>query len=89
MAYNYRASGIKFIGFDGQEIQTFFEQELFDDAQSLIERLAVATGNSPELDPGKITGLFAIVFERDQDGNGVIGLQPGAAINADIINAGN
>ena len=26
MAYNFRASGIKFIGFDGQEIQTFFEQ---------------------------------------------------------------
>lgn len=87
MAYEFRTSGIIFTGFDGIPVQTFFEGELFDDAQSLIERLAVATGNSPELVPGKVTGLFAIVFERDADGNKVIGLQPASPMNADIINS--
>lgn len=86
--YQFRTSGIQFSnGFNDIPVQTFFEEDLFNDAQSLIERLAVATGNSPELEPGKITGSFCIVFERDGDGNGLIGLLPAAPINADIINA--
>ena len=88
MAYNYRASGIKLQGFTG-DIQTFFEGELFDDAQSLIERLSVATGHSPELKPGRIDGVFAIAFTKDKDGNKVIGLEPLGIINADIFNAGD
>ena len=88
MAYNFRPTGQSFDGFR-EKIDTYFEPELFAGAQSLIERLAVATGSSPELKPGRITGLFAIVFEHDKNGNPMIGLEPGAAINADIINAGD
>lgn len=86
--YQFRASGLVVTGFDGMGIQTFYEGELFDAAQALIEKGAVATGNSPELKPGRIEGVFAICIARDGDGNKVFGLQPLNPINADIINAG-
>jgi len=88
MAYEFKPSGVSFQnGFNDVPVATFYEEDLFEDAQLLIEELAVATGNSPALVPGKITGSFCIVFERDRDGNGMIGLLPAAAINADIVNA--
>lgn len=90
MAYNFRPSGEPVAnGFNDIPVQRFLETELYDRAQALIEDLAVATGNSPALDPGKITGSFCIVFDKDAHGNKTIGLLPSAPINADIINAGD
>lgn len=86
--YQFRASGLRITGFDGQGIDTFFEGELFDAAQAVIEKIAVATGNSKDLDPGKIQGVFAICIAKDRDGNKCVGLQPLNPINADLINAG-
>ena len=88
MAYEFKPSGVSFQkGFNHVPVATISDADLVEDAQRLIEELAVATGNSPALVPGKITGSFCIVFERDRDGNGMIGLLPAAAINADIVNA--
>jgi hypothetical protein len=75
------------LGFDGQPIDRYFNDDLFDRAQSLIEELAVVTGNSWELKPGRVEGVFAIFFGRDRDGNKTVGLQPQNAINADIVNS--
>lgn len=84
--YEFKQSGVVMQSGFGPDVTLFFEDELFERAQALIEDLAVATGNSAPLDPGKITGSFCIVFERDHDGNGLIGLAPAAPISADIIN---
>lgn len=85
---DFHTSGIQFTpGIPDVPVQMFFEPSLFDQAQSLIEQGAVATGNSPALVPGKIEGSFCVVIARDQDGNKLFGLLPSAPINADIINA--
>lgn len=64
------------------------DSNFFEIAQDLITELAPAVGESFELDPGKITGAFLVVLERDGDGNPLIGLRPAAPINTDIVNAG-
>ena len=86
--YQFRLSGYKFNnGFNDIEVATYFEDELFARAQTLLEDIAEATGHmDPDQKGNWLTGSFCIVIERDHDGNGLVGMIPAAPIDDDNKN---
>ena len=86
--YQFRTSGVKFAnGFNDIPVQMYFEEDLFNRAQDLLEDLAEATGHMDGDQKGLWpTGSFCVVIERDHDGNGLVGLLPAAPINDDTKN---
>lgn len=66
----------------GSTVSLFFEPGIYKDAVELLRELAVRTGAifDDQAEGWNPAGSFAIVLERDQDGNGYIGLRPESPI---------